>query len=512
MSFFRRREIALLTTVIVLSSLIRFSSLDRFSLWYDELGSVYYVKSSLWWIWGAGAADEVNPPLYYTLLKLWVALFGSTEPMVRLLSVLPTLFTVPVIYRAGRLIAGTTAGLVAALLFATATIQIEYALDVRCYSLLQMLAGVAILYTIRFLREVEIAAAETPWQTATRRWPLIVALAASLYTHNSAVFFIAGLSAAVVIALMPRLRSPAGRRGLPGIARAWVLINGIALLLAAPQLAIVLSLSASGALDWIPRPTPAYFLSVVRTLLLGGAMPYSIWQAKLVLGLLAGILAWSAWRIRTDRLTVAIGVALPLCGLGLILVVSLSRPILLPRTVLWMTIPAYLVIGAAFAEQRQFLPRLVLLCSLMVAHSITFGAFLAHGEREPWRALVAEIAALTQPGDLFVAIDGRTNCVLDYYGGDLIPAANRRLLAAGPELRVSLPPADLDCERSPPLDTAGMRTALSDGARLWFLTRGERTVETLKAVCENLKGQMDIVLWRQVGPDLILARLDPRAP
>jgi hypothetical protein len=138
------------------------------------------------------------------------------------------------------------------------------------------------------------------------------------------------------------------------------------------------------------------------------------------------------------------------------------------------------------------------------------GQFLGHGEREPWRSLVAEVAALRRPDDLFLSIDTLTGCVLDYYGAPVIASSARRQLDLGPDgVFQGFEHVDLGCNRAAPIDTAGLREALASGSRLWFLTRGAKTVADLETVIDRLRNVSVVGLRREGGPDLLAVRLDP---
>lgn len=69
-------------------------------------------KMSLSQIVQATGAD-VYPPLYYFILHYWVALFGTSEVAVRLLSVLFGVLAIPIIYLLGRLLFKEEVGLCA---------------------------------------------------------------------------------------------------------------------------------------------------------------------------------------------------------------------------------------------------------------------------------------------------------------------------------------------------------------------------------------------------------------
>jgi len=46
--------------------------MDAASLWSDEAFSAYWIHRPLSYLWTDGLIIETTPPLYYTLLKLWI--------------------------------------------------------------------------------------------------------------------------------------------------------------------------------------------------------------------------------------------------------------------------------------------------------------------------------------------------------------------------------------------------------------------------------------------------------
>lgn len=58
----------------------------RTAVWYDEAYSAYLIRGDFSDIWRMTAID-VHPPIYYFCLKIWSLLFGSTDFVLRLMSV-----------------------------------------------------------------------------------------------------------------------------------------------------------------------------------------------------------------------------------------------------------------------------------------------------------------------------------------------------------------------------------------------------------------------------------------
>jgi mannosyltransferase len=159
--------------------------------WIDEGLSVGIADRPLGDIPAALRLDG-SPPLYYTLLHLWISVFGSTETATHALSLLFAVLAVPAAWWAARGLFGPTAGLAAALLAATNPFLTHYAQETRMYALVVLLG---LLACGTFGRAYVLAGTEAaPSRAVRRRWAagFAVALAALMYTHNWSLFFAAG--------------------------------------------------------------------------------------------------------------------------------------------------------------------------------------------------------------------------------------------------------------------------------------------------------------------------------
>jgi uncharacterized membrane protein len=120
---------------------LRLSHLSSYSLWYDEVFSLVVARSQWSDLFRQVILDRIHPPLFYVLLKLWIAATGTSVRDLRLFSVFfSTLALVPLwdIMRRIKL----TTGLRLALLFAIACnpFLVLYSQEVRMYSLLFFLS------------------------------------------------------------------------------------------------------------------------------------------------------------------------------------------------------------------------------------------------------------------------------------------------------------------------------------------------------------------------------------
>jgi Dolichyl-phosphate-mannose-protein mannosyltransferase len=96
-------------------------------------------------------SDDVHPPIYFILLRLWQDTFGGDDASSRALSAVAGVIGVGLLFDVGRLLAGVGVGLWASLLMAVAEPQILYSQDARPY----MLALVFILAAADALLRME---------------------------------------------------------------------------------------------------------------------------------------------------------------------------------------------------------------------------------------------------------------------------------------------------------------------------------------------------------------------
>jgi mannosyltransferase len=153
--------------------------------WIDEGLSVGIADRPIGDIPGALRLDG-SPPLYYTLLHLWIGVFGRSEQATHALSLLFAVLAVPATWWAVKGVFGTRAAWMGALLVATNPFLTQYAQETRMYSLVILLGTIACgAYARAFVLEGD---------GPRRRWAIVfgAALAAMFYTHNWSLFFALG--------------------------------------------------------------------------------------------------------------------------------------------------------------------------------------------------------------------------------------------------------------------------------------------------------------------------------
>jgi mannosyltransferase len=129
----RRDSGLLLCSIVALGAALRLYELGGKSFWLDEIASVVIARmpgnSFWWWLWH----DEGNMALYYVMLRPWLQIHLG-EATVRLLSVLPGIASIPMMYLLGARLFGRRIGLLAALFLALSTCSVVYSQEARGYS------------------------------------------------------------------------------------------------------------------------------------------------------------------------------------------------------------------------------------------------------------------------------------------------------------------------------------------------------------------------------------------
>lgn len=173
---FSRSALALFALAVLLCVVLRLWRLNGSCLWFDELFSVHAARHGWGGMFGFLVADIIHPPLFYVLLKLWIALGGESLLWLRLLPALISIATlVPFALLCRELKLRPVEVNLALLLFALNGYLIKYAQEVRMYSLLLLLAVCSLWMFVRYYNSTDV-----------RKRHLIALLSVNLllvYTH-----------------------------------------------------------------------------------------------------------------------------------------------------------------------------------------------------------------------------------------------------------------------------------------------------------------------------------------
>jgi mannosyltransferase len=408
-----RFEPLALGLIILFCIALRVYHLGAASLWSDEIFSRYYVDLfGLHYVLSDGLSKETNPPTYYLLLQGWIALWGDSEAALRSLSALASILCVPVTYLLGREFGGKSRASAAALLCALCPMSVYFAQEARVYALLMLASSAALWAAAMFLRD------SRSWKTV---WWYLLSATLCIYLHVTGLLFVAACTGAVWLALLARGVSAGRARSK------WLAMNGLVLLLGLPYYVHVFAASRTGVINYVPAAGIHQFVYCFSQVVAGVVTPYP-WPAFLLAAAACLALIVSLWlNPPSSRANVTL-IGIPCLYVGLLLVLSIRRPILLPRTLVFMVVPLCVLAGRQILVTGR--ARFAVLLSLVAAFGtgLFFQATARNSDKEPWREISQTLAPELTQANLVVLSPVSNPEVLLYYAPQV---KNLRLWDAG---------------------------------------------------------------------------------
>ncbi|AZD45611.1 glycosyltransferase family 39 protein [Pseudomonas chlororaphis] len=313
-----------LLPILLLAATTRFYDLTAAAIWGDEGSSLLLSRYGLSDLW-VHAAHDVHPPLYFMLLRGWIALFGDGIFAIRSFSAWPGIVCVGLGVWLVAQISSRRAAILAGFLLALLPTAVRYSQEVRMYALLGVWllgATIALVYWVR--------------QPQRQRYLVYYTLlmSAAFYTHYfTALCVLAHWS----YLLLLRLQATPSSRAINQ--PAWWLANFAIVMLFAPWLPGLVDLlqhidqlKASGDVGWEPSVDFLSLPSMVWQLLTqdDGETRSPLLFAGLPL-LVLGVVVTLAWRDRSPwrwHWLLVIYTALPLL---LVFAVSFVSPVFIER-------------------------------------------------------------------------------------------------------------------------------------------------------------------------------------
>jgi mannosyltransferase len=371
----------IVATLTVIAAVLRLHLLAAKSLWIDEAASVNFTTMAWWPFLRLLWSYQGNMTLYYFLLRGWVHL-GDSEAVVRGLSVLFGVVTVPAIYALGARMFDRVTGVTAAALLAVHSFHIQWSQEARAYSLLTFLL---VLTTYFFVRAMDSPLTKRYWAAFT------LSAALSVYAHIFAVFLLPAYALAIVLPrpFTVKLRTVAAAT----VSFAFLIF---------PISAFVL-LQHSSQINWIPRPTLADIYQFLDLLTGHGGL----WSVVAYLALCVLALAPVFGSARSERETwslrlVALWLLLPPL---LALAATPFKPLFFSRYMI-MCVPALVLLasrGITRVAANSTASRAMGTACLVVVLSLSaWGTARYFGSTIPtedWRSAVSYILQREHPGD-----------------------------------------------------------------------------------------------------------------
>ncbi len=382
--------------LVLLAYVIRVSTLTTQSLWRDEVDALRFATAPWRDVLNTFTQPGWNGPLYFVILRGWVALAGRSEFALRYLSLIMGVAAVALAFVLARRFAGPAMGLVVAALFAGSPYFIWYSQEVKMYSLILAIATLAIYALWRAI------------ETNRVRWwvALVIATSVAFYAH-----ILAALLIPVEMILAALWGWGAGKRGWwKGALAAFACLTIPYVPLLRWQLPLVFTPAQTGYLFYPFTDMLLVMLSAFAAGI-GGTLPVAaIWPAGALF--LAGlILGGARWRV---KLILLIWCLLPPAAL---FVVSLNRPIFTDRYLIWIG-PAFYLLAALGAQAvwRLWKPLGVLMLVAVIGLAAA-GAYdqVAHPIKSDFRGAARYVELRYSPGGLIVFQIPYVRYTFDYY-------------------------------------------------------------------------------------------------
>jgi mannosyltransferase len=404
-------DTAYLVGVIALGSVLRLLHLGAASLWLDEALSVAYARMPWPQFVHVMQARELNMLPYYLLLRAWIHL-GTGEWIVRSLSAIFSIATLPLFYQLGVRLFARRTGRIGVVLLALNPYHIRFAQEARSYSLMLLLVTASTLLFVH--------ATESSSQSSTRAWvAYVVTGVLAAYAHFFAILAILAHWASLAIV---RPNGVAWKRAaLPAAAMCVLLV---------PIAAFVL-LGHADTAEWISRPTLRRVEYFVYSIMGGdntsGARLFAYPVYAVVL-FAAAAAARRMWRTREHGrdaehfVLVLAGASLPIV---LVLVASVVKPIFVDKYLMECLPFAVLLVafGVSALRLRTLAYGALFFTLLLSAHG-TAGYF-RHTDKDDWRAATRYVFATAHPGDAALFFPRYTVTPFEYYRAPFDSSATR---------------------------------------------------------------------------------------
>lgn len=412
------RDWAWLALLSLLALAARCIRLGHQPLWLDEVFTYQRIHLDTAALIADSFANR-HMPNYFLLLRSLVPAQPDFAAL-RLPSALFGALSVGVVYAIARRVAGRFAACMAALLMALAPTQVQYGQEARSYALLLLLIAVALWGLVGLAQQP--ARAALGWRRAGGLWPEWTAWLAgtigALDLLGDALPWLL-VSNMALFCIWRHLRATHPPVLADGFRRGWLYAQLLVLACSLPFY-LAIGVASSGrvldAFNWVPVLSwhglwvvaGSTYLMRPAAVVQFGLMPAGVAMLSPCVAALCG-LGLFRLRGRLDGRVLALGFAvLPL----LLLVLSVVKPMLVPRYLLWSAVPFFVLAGAGAAVlPRQWQP--VVAVALPLLCLLNLWPVYRIGTKPRWDCTAAMLTAATRPGDTIYAADPNAPAMLE---------------------------------------------------------------------------------------------------
>ncbi len=384
-----------LLLIFLLAASLRVYDLGKESIWMDEAFAVEGAnQASVSAVVGWVRSFDPIPPLYYVALHFWVKLFGTSETALRSLSVLFNLLTLPFFFLVAKRLFGNKAALLAAVLFATSMLQVQYSQEARSYAMFSFLAWLSSWLFMKIVADKKKYYAH---------YVFVSALA--IYT-NQLMLLVMFLQASAYALLTNREKI-----------RAVLLSQAAVVALFAPWLPVfykqVFLVNTLFRLNLVNRFHLPQFIGQV-----GGFWLVIAFFVGLAIFLIV-YLRKREWlnRLISEKLFLALA-AIMLVGY-IALLPALIRSFFLIRYFFFLLPLAYLFIAAGLGIVKSRRLRFAVVAAFVLLNCFALYTYYSEATKPEWRQAVHFIDSSSSEGEAAVFDTGFSKIIYEYYNGQL---------------------------------------------------------------------------------------------
>ena len=392
----RNNNYFVITLIVILASILMLLYLGKKSLWQDEALSVTLARQD-WTTFWLVLSKRSNMGLYHMMLHWWVKI-GQSEFIVRSLSVIFALATVPVTYALGSRLFGPRTGIIASLLLTVNAFFIRYAQEARSYSLVLLLVTLSSYFFV-------ISIERPSW----RSWiGYVICSILAVYSHLFAVLVLLTHGASLVFLR----RKDVQWRSL--------VISVAAILFMTLPLSIRIIARGKFGLNWIQQPEIDSLLRLFYNLVGRSVLLLKGYIILCLISIILAIrtLATSKRSLETWRyFYILTWLILPIV---LVFSYSFYKPMFVPRYFIICLTPFVLLASIGLSNLQRLSRWLLLgyLFIMLILSGIALVKWYSGYDKEggeDWRQVASYVLSKVQKGDTIFFVPPDVSLPFDYY-------------------------------------------------------------------------------------------------
>jgi uncharacterized membrane protein len=401
-----RYTIALIA-ITIFSLILRFYNISTNSLWLDEVSQLNLSSQSIAAIWQNGIAPGLYSPIfsYITYIMLF---FGRSEFILRLVSAILGVLTIPLFYYIGTELKDKNVGLISATLATVSPFCIYYSQEAYCYSTDLFFFAIAILFYLRATRTSSykewilfgITSAVSFWVHFYIIVPLFVMYLHAIYVYRKEIinFFLS--------------EDPADKEKAINTLKPVTIGSIIALVIASPLIFVAIQRYT------VMASTAVTYGTLGWTMVTSSVNQFFFYNdyisAISIIFMIIGIIAMLFYN-RSKALFGALFLVLPL----LISVILSTKMTMNPRYLIVILPVLYTLIAIGLYQFSKLWNSkyvvITLIIGVLLVTAIPLYTYYTTPTNEDWRGYAGLLTQSTKSGDIIVTLPGYISQPLDYY-------------------------------------------------------------------------------------------------